>query len=92
MKSLRTHCDFVWAKKEGLEKNSLNMWDHVDRVSIMSEERRLHGSQAELARQVEDLKDHLKKMEGYIYQGDIEAEVASLFISGNCRRVWPNGR
>lgn len=79
---LRTHWNFVGENKLGLEKDSLKIQGSMERVSIMSEERCLHGSLTEFVGQVEDLKDQFRKMEDDIYQSELEGEVPSLVVRG----------
>lgn len=57
VESLKTRYKYVALETTCIEKDSLETHGHVERVSIMSEERRLHRSSTELVGQVEDLKD-----------------------------------
>lgn len=78
--SLKTCYDLVGVSKVGLERDFLKMQGPLKWVSVLYQKGRLHGSPAELARQVEDLKEHLKKVEDDINKSELKAEISFLII------------
>lgn len=71
--SLKTYYNFVEAKKEGLENDRLEMQDRVWRGSLLSKERRHHGSQTKLDERMEDIEDQLRKIEDDVYRGELKS-------------------
>lgn len=65
-----------------LEEDCLILKGHVEHGSLLFEERCLYGSSTELVDQLESLKDHLRKKEDDVFQGEVEAQIISLIICG----------
>lgn len=80
VESSRTRYNCFGVEKVGIEKDSSEMHNRLERASLISKEDHLHGSSTKLVRKMKYLKNRLRKIEDDVYQSELEEEIVFIVV------------